>query len=59
MALSSVGMGLAAFGMLTPLVGAILQEFIDIIAVLNALRTAFPDRDRQHNLGLVTKNLLP
>ena len=38
MVLSIAGMGFAAWGFLAPLAGAILQEFIDIIAVANALR---------------------
>ncbi|HUK37431.1 MAG TPA: heavy metal translocating P-type ATPase [Vicinamibacterales bacterium] len=40
MALSLGGMLLAAAGMLTPIAGAVLQEGIDLAAVLNALRTA-------------------
>jgi len=42
MALSLVGMGLASAGLLTPVSGAIAQEVIDVVAVLNALRAAFP-----------------
>lgn len=42
MALSLVGMGLASAGLLTPVTGAIAQEVIDVLAVLNALRAAFP-----------------
>ncbi len=42
MALSMVGMGFAAAGYLTPVGGAVLQEVIDVLAVLNALRAAFP-----------------
>ncbi len=42
MALSVVGMLLAAFGYLPPVAGAISQEVIDIAAVLNALRAAWP-----------------
>jgi P-type E1-E2 ATPase len=42
MALSVVGMILAATGFLTPVTGAITQEVIDVLAVLNALRAAFP-----------------
>jgi heavy metal translocating P-type ATPase len=38
MALSIIGMGFAAAGYLTPVEGAILQEIIDVIAILNALR---------------------
>lgn len=44
-ALSVVGMFLAAGGYLTPVAGAIAQEVIDVFAVLNALRAAFPPRD--------------
>ncbi len=42
MALSVVGMALAAAGYLPPVAGAIAQEVIDVVAVLNALRAAFP-----------------
>ncbi len=45
MALSVVGMIIAAAGYLPPVAGAVAQEVIDIVAVLNALRTAFPTRD--------------
>ncbi len=38
MALSLIGMGFAAAGMITPVAGAILQEGIDVLAILNALR---------------------
>lgn len=37
-ALSLIGMALAGFGYLTPVAGAVIQEFIDLGAVLNALR---------------------
>jgi len=40
MALSIVGMGLAAAGYLPPVTGAIAQELIDVFAVLNALRAS-------------------
>ncbi len=50
MAFSIFGMGFAAFGMLTPLAGAILQELIDVVAVLNALRTAFSPKVKHHSL---------
>jgi heavy metal translocating P-type ATPase len=44
MALSVLGMVAAAFGLLPPVAGAIFQEVIDVVAVLNALRMAFlPD----------------
>jgi heavy metal translocating P-type ATPase len=38
MALSMIGMGFAAAGFISPVVGAIIQELIDIIAIINALR---------------------
>ncbi len=44
MALSVVGMGLAATGHLSPVDGALAQEVIDVLAVLNALRAAWPPR---------------
>ena len=40
MLLSVVGMAFAAGGWLTPVAGAVAQEGIDLLAVLNALRTA-------------------
>lgn len=42
MALSVVAMGFAAAGWLPPVQGAVLQEVIDVLAVLNALRASFP-----------------
>ena len=44
MALSIGGMMLAAAGWLTPVEGAVAQEVIDVAAVVNALRAAFPPR---------------
>ncbi|MGE3182917.1 MAG: heavy metal translocating P-type ATPase [Phycisphaerae bacterium] len=41
MLLSIVGMGFAAAGYLPPVAGAIMQEIIDVAAVMNALRAAF------------------
>jgi heavy metal translocating P-type ATPase len=40
MALSLIGMVFAGLGYLTPVAGAITQEVIDVLAVLNALRAA-------------------
>lgn len=40
MAMSVIGMLLASFGHLPPVAGAITQEVIDLLAVLNALRAA-------------------
>lgn len=44
MILSIVGMILAAMGHLPPVAGAITQEVIDVFAVVNALRAAWPPR---------------
>jgi len=44
MALSILGMGFAAAGHLSPVGGALTQEVIDVLAVLNALRAAWPPR---------------
>jgi heavy metal translocating P-type ATPase len=44
MVLSLAGMAVAATGYLQPVAGAVLQEIIDITAVLNALRVAVPPR---------------
>ncbi|HWD38875.1 MAG TPA: hypothetical protein VG944_08510, partial [Fimbriimonas sp.] len=40
MALSVVGMLFASFGLLPPVTGALCQEVIDVLAVVNALRAA-------------------
>jgi P-type E1-E2 ATPase len=40
MLLSGLGIAVAAIGMLPPIAGAVAQELIDLVAVLNALRTA-------------------
>ena len=55
MTLSLAGMCVAAAGMLTPVAGAVLQEVIDLVAVLNALRTASGrlDRDRFSNAAAI------
>jgi heavy metal translocating P-type ATPase len=44
MALSIIGMAFAATGHLSPVGGAITQEVIDVLAVLNALRAAWPPK---------------
>lgn len=38
MFLSVIGMGFASVGYITPVVGALLQEVIDVLAIVNALR---------------------
>jgi heavy metal translocating P-type ATPase len=47
MAASILGMFAAAFGFLPPIWGAIGQEVIDLVAVLNAVRVALPTEDLQ------------
>ena len=47
MAASMIGMIAAAFGFLPPIWGAIGQEVIDLLAVLNAVRVALPTEDLQ------------
>jgi heavy metal translocating P-type ATPase len=44
MVLSVAGMGLAATGHLPPVAGAVAQEAIDLLAILNALRVAIAPR---------------
>jgi heavy metal translocating P-type ATPase len=44
MILSFIGMVFAGLGYLSPVAGAIAQEFIDVLAVLNALRAAIPPK---------------
>lgn len=44
MALSLLGMLAAAFGWITPVAGALLQEGIDVAAIANALRGAWPPK---------------
>lgn len=44
MGLSLAGMLLAALGYIPPVVGAVVQECIDVVAVVNALRVAIPPR---------------
>src|ERR1019366_2052244 len=45
--LSVIAMIAAAFGLLPPVAGAILQELIDVAVILNALRALGGDRDQQ------------
>ncbi len=44
MILSMIGMGAGALGYLAPIEGAILQEGIDLLAILNSLRMILPTR---------------
>ena len=45
MVLSGVAMLAASAGYLTPVVGAVTQEVIDLLAIANALRAAFPPKE--------------
>jgi heavy metal translocating P-type ATPase len=51
MAISMVGMGVAAAGYLPPVAGAVMQEMIDVAAVLNALRVVFPADELSNDTG--------
>jgi heavy metal translocating P-type ATPase len=42
MGLSLVGMGAASLGLITPIQGAIAQELIDLLSILNSLRMILP-----------------
>lgn len=44
MLLSLVGMGFAAAGFIVPVAGAILQEIIDVVAIINASRLIWKNR---------------
>ena len=48
MELSSAGMVAAALGFLPPLAGAIGQEVIDLLAILNAVRATLPVGELHH-----------
>lgn len=52
--LSVVGMIFAAFGFLPPVAGAISQEVIDVLAILNSLRTAWSS-NRLADMSSLTK----
>ena len=45
MAISMIGMIAAAMGYLPPVAGAVTQEFIDLAAVLNAVRVSLPAKE--------------
>ena len=48
MTMSAVAMGFAAFGLLPAVWGAVLQEGIDLLVILNALRTLRPPGNWTH-----------
>ena len=51
MAVSVLGMLLAAAGYLPPVAGAVAQEVVDVAAVLNALRVVFPTDELSDDSG--------
>jgi heavy metal translocating P-type ATPase len=51
MAISMIGMLFAAAGYLPPVAGAVMQEVIDVAAVLNALRVVFPAKELNNDSG--------
>ncbi len=53
MVLSIVGMGFGAAGFLTPVAGAIAQEGIDVLVILNALRALRRDGPQRSPAGTV------
>ncbi|MDX2204702.1 MAG: heavy metal translocating P-type ATPase [Hyphomicrobiaceae bacterium] len=53
--LSGAAMGLAAFGHLTPVAGALAQEAIDVAVILNALRALVPERGFRQRLLPATR----
>lgn len=69
MGLSLVAMSFAAFGLIVPIAGAIIQEGIDVIAILNSLRALFGKapghtgpqlpKDLSHRLRLEHEQLVP
>ena len=52
MFLSIIGMIIAAFGFLPPVAGAISQEVIDVIAIMNSLRTIWKPK-KMNDMPLV------
>lgn len=53
MALSVIGMGMASGGLLAPVAGAVAQEIIDVLAILNALRAAMKPKQLSDLPGAV------
>ncbi|MGF6221389.1 heavy metal translocating P-type ATPase [Pseudomonas frederiksbergensis] len=51
MGMSVLAMVVAAFGYLPPLIGAIVQEGIDVVIIINALRALMPSRGLHQQLA--------
>lgn len=58
MGLSLAAMVVAAFGLLAPAPGALLQEAIDVVVILNALRALGGGRERSQRISSQTDELL-
>jgi hemerythrin-like domain-containing protein len=58
MALSLLAMGFAAFGLLPPAIGALLQEAIDVTVILNALRALRGRDPTMPHIDVQTKDLI-
>ncbi|MCK7624488.1 heavy metal translocating P-type ATPase [Streptomyces sp. RS10V-4] len=58
MTMSLAAMVAAAFGLLPPAAGALLQEAIDVTVILNALRALRPDRTAQPAIEPATEQLI-
>ncbi|WP_069174275.1 heavy metal translocating P-type ATPase [Streptomyces griseus] len=58
MAMSLAAMGVAAFGLLPPAAGALLQEAIDVAVILNALRALRLGRTAQVAVGSATEQMI-
>ncbi|OZG29579.1 heavy metal translocating P-type ATPase [Williamsia sp. 1138] len=58
MGLSLVAMVVAAFGLLAPAPGALVQEAIDVIVILNALRALSGGRKRSQRISSQTDELI-
>lgn len=48
MLLSIIGMGFAALGYIPPVAGALIQEGIDVLAILNSLRLTWQSNIQAH-----------
>jgi cation transport ATPase len=59
MAISIIGMLLAAAGYLPPVAGAVAQEVIDVAAVLNALRVVFPTDELSDDNAAIDRVRVP
>jgi heavy metal translocating P-type ATPase len=58
MALSGVAMGFAAYGWLSPVAGALIQEGIDVAVILNALRALIAGHEWRRHTPMTTSAAL-